>query len=286
MNHIFKQYHLNQYNQRKLHFDLRDAAEYLSLHKDKATKAHRHSYYQLIWFKTPGAHYIDYEILEHPANTFFMINKGQVHYFCPYSANEGYLFHFNDVLLSQYVPDLLQRLSLSVFSEILPASVTLSDAEAAKMEALTQLLQNEFSHESLHHEEMICHLLSAILIHLERKMDDQTSLKVASDEFHLAYQFKQQAAANIHQFWSIDQFASALHTNSKMLSKATKRILGDTPARFITNLKILEAKRMLASPASIREVAYHLGFEQATYFTKYFKKETGLTPKEFRQSLP
>ncbi|MEM0939829.1 MAG: helix-turn-helix domain-containing protein [Bacteroidota bacterium] len=44
---------------------------------------------------------------------------------------------------------------------------------------------------------------------------------------------------------------------------------------------------MLASQSmSIKQIAYDLGFEQETYFTKYFKKETGLTPKEFKLSLP
>jgi len=34
---------------------------------------------------------------------------------------------------------------------------------------------------------------------------------------------------------------------------------------------------------TIKQIAYALGFEEASYFTKYFKKETGLKPKEFQQ---
>ena len=91
---------------------------------------------------------------------------------------------------------------------------------------------------------------------------------------------------HIHEFHGVDELAEQLHTNARALTKATKAILLQTPARIITDLKVLEAKRMLSNPAlSVKEVGYKLGFEQATYFTKYFKKATGITPKEFQQSL-
>jgi AraC family transcriptional regulator, transcriptional activator of pobA len=66
-----------------------------------------------------------------------------------------------------------------------------------------------------------------------------------------------------------------------------KQYLGDTPADVIQSMKILEAKRRLANKKfSIQEIAYDLGFDQPTYFTKYFKKAAGITPKEFQAQLP
>ena len=66
-----------------------------------------------------------------------------------------------------------------------------------------------------------------------------------------------------------------------------KQYLGDTPANIIQSVKILEAKRKLANKElSIQEIAFDLGFDQPTYFTKYFKKATGTTPKEFQSLLP
>ncbi|WP_435264331.1 helix-turn-helix domain-containing protein [Tenacibaculum sp. nBUS_03] len=74
--------------------------------------------------------------------------------------------------------------------------------------------------------------------------------------------------------------------SSKKLTTLTKQHTGLTPANLIKDIKILEAKRMLSNQdVSIKEVAYSLGFDQPTYFTKYFKKETQLTPKEFQHSI-
>lgn len=286
MQEQLKQYHLNKFNQSKIHFDIKDAEEYLSQHKDRATRPHRHSYYQLIWFKTAGVHYIDYEVIRHPAHTIIIINKNQVHYFCPDSANQGYLFHFNDIFLSQYDVNLMYRLTVSVFSEMLPNTCVLDADELTLHEQSTRHILKEFEEQKHFFGEMIFHLLTTILIRLERKLEKSSAISIHSDDFLLAYQFKKLITENIHQFWSLDEFAEKLSTNKKTLQRATQQILFETSAKLIIQLKILEAKRMLASPGlSIKEVAYRLGFEQATYFTKYFKKETGLTPKEFRATI-
>lgn len=88
----------------------------------------------------------------------------------------------------------------------------------------------------------------------------------------------------IHQFHNIDFFAKSLQLSTKKLTQLSKIILHNTPAQVIKQTKVLEAKRNLSNTRiSIKELVHLLGFEQATYFTKYFKKETGLTPKEFRQ---
>ena len=76
-----------------------EATSYLARHGVKAYQAHRHSFYQLIWFEKAGYHFIDYETFEHPANAFFFVDKGQVHYFCDESPNEGLLFQFNELFL-------------------------------------------------------------------------------------------------------------------------------------------------------------------------------------------
>jgi len=75
-----------------------------------------------------------------------------------------------------------------------------------------------------------------------------------------------------------------LGTNGKTLTAACKQFLLNTPANIIKESKLLEAKRMMSNQkTSIKEIAYYLGFDDPTYFTKYFKKGTGFTPKEFKK---
>jgi len=55
---------------------------------------------------------------------------------------------------------------------------------------------------------------------------------------------------------------------------------------FIQKRVTLEAKRMiLTSDRSLKEIAYQLGFNDAAYFSNFFKIQTGSSPREFRDQL-
>lgn len=63
-----------------------------------------------------------------------------------------------------------------------------------------------------------------------------------------------------------------------------KQYTGIAPSQYYLNLKIQRAKDMLkSSSASIKEISYILHFDTPEYFTKLFKKKTGLTPSQFRE---
>ncbi|MEM0939828.1 MAG: AraC family ligand binding domain-containing protein [Bacteroidota bacterium] len=219
-----KQYHLNKFNQSKLHFEIKNAANYLATNKEKAVKPHKHSYYQLIWFKSAGDHYVDYEVIQHPENTLFLINKGQVHYFCPDSSNQGFIFHFNDIFLAQYDHQLLKRLSSTLFSEIFPSTTFLNVTDVNKMNTIAQMLVDEWEQQERGFGEMMFHLFSLILLQAERKLENTSSVKTASEEFVLANNFKGLIKEKIHEFWGVDHFVQELSTNEKALVNATKSI--------------------------------------------------------------
>jgi AraC family transcriptional regulator, transcriptional activator of pobA len=131
-------------------------------------------------------------------------------------------------------------------------------------------------------------LFTSLLFLLERLRNKETNLDInLNGDFRLAFLFKKAVYENKNLFLSIDAYSKLLNTNNKKLTTVVKQYLGDTPANVIQSIKILEAKRRLANKkSSIQEIAYDLGFDQPTYFTKYFKKATGITPKEFQAKLP
>ncbi|HUI30229.1 MAG TPA: helix-turn-helix transcriptional regulator [Candidatus Acidoferrales bacterium] len=85
---------------------------------------------------------------------------------------------------------------------------------------------------------------------------------------------------------TVNFMASQLHLSPKYLSDLLKQETGKTALELIHLYMISEAKNMLvAGDQSISEVAYRLGFENPPYFSRLFKKEVGVSPKEYKDQL-
>ncbi|TAJ12646.1 AraC family transcriptional regulator [Marinilabiliaceae bacterium JC017] len=77
-------------------------------------------------------------------------------------------------------------------------------------------------------------------------------------------------------------YAEQMHITPKYLSKVVKDFSGKTAAEWIVDYVVLEAKTLLKfSNMSIQQVAYHLNFATQSSFGKYFKQQTGMSPKKF-----
>lgn len=81
-------------------------------------------------------------------------------------------------------------------------------------------------------------------------------------------------------------YASCSGLSVGAFSKKIKKIFGRPPSKIIQERIVLEAKRMLYSTSKpIKEIAASLNFEDAFYFSRYFKKEVGISPKKFREEV-
>ena len=85
---------------------------------------------------------------------------------------------------------------------------------------------------------------------------------------------------------SLGFYANYYQTTSGNLSKKIKILYGKPPSVIIRERLILEAKKFLhLTHKNISEIAYELNFEDEFYFSKYFKKEVGVSPKLYRQKV-
>jgi len=81
-------------------------------------------------------------------------------------------------------------------------------------------------------------------------------------------------------------YAAAMFLSVKALSRLTSKYLSKTPSELITERIIQEAKRALHfTNLSVKEIATQLHFEDPYYFSRLFRKYTGVTPTEFRQKV-
>ncbi|MBE5743973.1 MAG: helix-turn-helix transcriptional regulator [Clostridiales bacterium] len=83
---------------------------------------------------------------------------------------------------------------------------------------------------------------------------------------------------------TLGELAFIFGTNRTTLCKEFKNATGTTVLDYVGDKKIEDAKRKIKDTnATFTEISIELNFESIHYFTKFFKKKTGLTPKEFRR---
>lgn len=88
-----------------------------------------------------------------------------------------------------------------------------------------------------------------------------------------------------HQQISIDQMAYTLGYHRAHLSKAFKQKTGLSPKQYLLKMRMEKAKELLNSQLTIDQIASSVGFNDALYFSKQFRKYSGSSPSEFRSNL-
>lgn len=90
---------------------------------------------------------------------------------------------------------------------------------------------------------------------------------------------------NYKQHRTLDYYASEQSITARHLSLVIKQISGQTAGEWITNCTIMNIKSLLMNPdQTIANIADELGFPNASFFSQYFRKNTGISPREFRKS--
>ena len=91
---------------------------------------------------------------------------------------------------------------------------------------------------------------------------------------------------NFTHNYPLAQFAKMLGTTEIKLNELAKLHAGKTAQHVIYGLVTSEAKRLLTyEDLSVKEVAYHLGFNDPFYFSNFFKKQTKLSPKQYKEKF-
>jgi len=84
----------------------------------------------------------------------------------------------------------------------------------------------------------------------------------------------------------VDFYAEQLFLSPKHFSTVIKKVSGKTAGQWIDEYVILEAKTLLKySAMSIQEVAYYMNFPNPSFFGKYFKHHTGMSPSEYKSQI-
>lgn len=111
-----------------------------------------------------------------------------------------------------------------------------------------------------------------------------TEIRPKSRKEDLFERFIRAVTADFKSERSVTYYADKLFLTPKHLSTAVKEVSGKTASEWIDGLVLLEAKALLkSSEMSIQEISDELHFANQSFFGKYFKHHTGVSPKEYRR---
>jgi AraC-like DNA-binding protein/mannose-6-phosphate isomerase-like protein (cupin superfamily) len=275
-----------------IQFTIMDMKDFFPHFNDSLVHPHIHNFYQIIWFrKGTGKHMVDFKEYPVAPDTIFFISSGQVHYFDGKTDYEGVVIHFNESFLSDEDNSENVFLKYNVFNafDTVPY-FNVSPDDTPKLGRLVGEMMNEAGNTGgFAHRDYLQYLLKLFLICIQRngRRGNGEPLCINNAGNRMFVRFRQLLEKNYRQLHTVKEYASALNVSSRTLTACIRENANSTPLALIDDRIILEAKRLLRySSLRVKEIGYELGFDDPSYFVKFFKHRTGMLPQTFRGVEP
>jgi len=168
------------------------------------------------------------------------------------------------------------------------AGVSRVNAQAVKESAfvpILELLEKEFRATDRGHMAAGMSLLIALFVHVARLCESASAPNVASTERRAQQikRFRALVAAHFREHRPVEFYAQKLGMTVTQLGRICREEISSSPLALINEHLVREAQRDLVySTLSVKQIAHGLGFTDIAYFSRYFRKQTGVTPTQFQ----
>lgn len=265
-------------------FRIRRIADLLN-GRDMIQDLHRHDFFFLLVLKKArGIHEIDFIPYKVANCSVFLMRPGQVHRLTLKAGSEGFLvelkngfFHSGERASVQ----LLRSAASRNFCQLTPRIFRKLD------DHLTYIFQ-EYGDRQDRFQEVIKANLSIFFIELVRHRNSKENLSAGTNPYShdRLEEFFEILESNVRSEKLVSYYADALNLSQFQLNSITRNLLGKSAASLIDDYIVLESKRhLLATSSQVSQIAYHLGYEDVSYFIRFFRKRTGYTPEAFRKNF-
>lgn len=235
---------------------------------------HRHNFYSLVWFTAgSGINVIDFEEYKIRANRLFIMQPHQVHNWSYSLGTKGYVLVFDPYFFSDQV------------EEHRTPYIDLASEQAVFFRSFFKNLIYEFTLDDPLSKKALPASIAYILVLTHRLAARQS--KGSLPQSAALTRFSALISENISRPLTVGSYAEGLKLPTEKLNDLCYQKLGLSAKQFILNKKMTEAKRLLFfTDFSVKEIAFQLGFEDSSYFSRIFKQKTRYSPMEFRKKVP
>ena len=247
---------------------------------------HRKAYYLLVFVKhNRGRHWVDMTPYERKDNTLYFSTPNQVLVKEAPTPFWGTRLTFTNEFLALQQNAALRELpliqNLQRGHELL---LTATDAEL--VEELLAKMEAEHNQPGEWQHRMLTAYLTVLLTYLSRLYAEQFPGDEPSADQLLLKTYQARIEDGFRERHEVGAYAAQLHISAGHLSEVVKAQTGRPAIKHIHERLVLEARRLLFyTNHSLKEIAFDLGFSDASYFNRFFKRETGATPAEYRAAI-
>ncbi|MCH2197745.1 MAG: AraC family transcriptional regulator [Flavobacteriales bacterium] len=242
-------------------------------------KAHRLAFFVIIFLESSHVkHQVDFEALDLYKGQALLLTKGQVHAFDAARNYKGTFVLFTEEFLDQHASQAaLARFKRSFLTK---TNVQAFD-QSEHLQILLRLLTQSYAASSSGNGHLkLGALLTTLLLELCLQLPDQ---ELGTSHTALFYQFLELHEQHFSDSRDANFYAGKLGVSYKHLNEVSKAITGLTIKAYIDEQLLLSAKRALVfGKQNAKEIAFELGFDEPSNFGKWFKKQSGFTPQQFR----
>jgi AraC family transcriptional regulator, transcriptional activator of pobA len=261
---------------------------YLSLYPF-IKKEHYHNYYTILLFTEGNSSIsVNNNTYSVQPQTICLIPPNQMHSFEGLEKMKGLVFFFCQDF---YIEEFSFIRLLNVFSctsqiagNISNPCINLSDMEFNQVIEIIRFIEREYEHciPSNNSVILIRSLLNIMLLKLSEFYDAKSEKSNKSDSIFI-HELSRLVDSYFINEHNVGFYTSTFNVSEKQLNEICNKNFNCGLKKILKDRLMQEARKLLLSTElSVSEISYKLNFDDNSYFNKVFKKQTGLTPKRFR----
>jgi AraC family transcriptional activator of pobA len=214
-----------------------------------------------------------------------IVPAGAVHAFAFRAESQGYVLTLDLARLLSHIGTPQQPPIAALFSAPRTLEFAQHPAESSRIASLFDCLLQEFRQPEGFKSPTIGWLASSTLWLLAMHAAGVASTAPAGrDDLARLWHFRELIEQHYAEHWTVERYARALALSATSLNRLCHDLTGSTASDVIQERLMLECRRRLVYlPLSVAAIAAELGFRDPAYFSRFFRKQSGMSPGEFRR---
>jgi len=247
---------------------------------------HRHDFFEVLFLqKGSGYHVIDANKYEIKPPCVFFMSPGQAHKLELSHDIEGFIFIFTSdfyLLNRSNQNSLIEFPFFYTIHQDNPPLLLGNENDVRFIESLFRQSMGEIGNTGDFTSGLQRSILDLILTFCAARYPMNENQIKGKGQI-LVKRFFHLVEENYQKNLSLSDFSAMMGISANHLTQVVKHLTGKTSSQVIKSKQLLEIKRLLVhTNLNMAEIAQQLNFDDQSYFTKFFKRETGLTPLQYR----